>query len=231
MSTQKKRVIIRTSIIVITILLGLGMGVSGCKRKPASAGAQQPPASTPAQPVRNTATTPPPKPVKSSVLPMPKIELKNVIAAAKSWTAKEIEFGGAIPDLSLTDLEGTVHKLSDYRGRNVILNFWAPLFPHSKVELPQLAQLRNEVKPDELAILAISITNNENTEASIRQAVQAQTSINYPIVALAASSLPKPLNEVEFLPCNFFIDKQGEIKIVTEGLVPVQDMKSILRAQ
>jgi thiol-disulfide isomerase/thioredoxin len=129
------------------------------------------------------------------------------------------------------DLDGKTHKLSELRGRNVLMTFWATWCPHCKVELPQLGQLRNDFKADELAILAITVINPRNTEEAIRQYVQGQTSINYPIVAAQAESLPEPLNQVEFLPCSFFVNPKGEVKLVTEGLVPVNDMKSILRAR
>lgn len=209
---------------LICALIGSSMG--GCKKKaPAEA---EPAVSPTAQPVKTPDTPPASKP---SMLPLPGIKLADVIATAKSWTPKEIDFSGPLPEVTLTDLAGKTHSLSDYRGRNVLLTFWATWDPHCKFELPQLGQLRNEFKTDELTILAISVVNERNPETAIRAYVQGQSNINYPVVATTAEALPNPLNQVEFLPCSFFINPKGEVKLVTQGQVPVNDIKSILRGR
>ncbi len=210
---------------LICALIGLGLG--GCEKK--TPPAETDPAVSPTgQPVKAPDKTPTGKP---SVLPLPAIKLADVIATAKSWTPKELDFSGPLPEVSLTDLAGKAHNLSDYRGRNVLLTFWATWDPHCKFELPQLGQLRNEFKADELAILAITVVNKRNPETAIQAFVQGQSNINYPVVATPAEALPNPLNQVEFLPCSFFINPKGEVKLATQGQVPLNDIKSILRGQ
>jgi peroxiredoxin len=217
---------------MFTVLIGFGLScalivssLSGCKKK--TPPAETTPAVSPtAQPVKPAST---PEPQPTAALPLPGIKLTNVIANAKSWTTKEIDFSGPLPEVSFTDIEGKTHNLSDMRGKNVLLAFWATWCPQCNID--DLGQLRNEVKTDDLAILAVSVVSGRNPETAIRAFVKGQSNINFPVIATTAEALPNPLNQVEFLPCNFFIDAQGKVKLVTEGPVSNDDIKAILRAR
>ncbi|MFC1760700.1 peroxiredoxin family protein [Planctomycetota bacterium] len=212
-------------------------GLTGCKKKAEQPPTAQQPGSAPTdqavrQPVTPASTTTPAVPPRTTAqLPRePDVKLASVIATAKSWSPKEIQASGPIGDLSLVALDGTTHKLSNLRGKNVLITFWATSCPHCKIELPQLAKLRSEVPEQELAILTVSIVNESNTEAQIRQMVEAVPSINFPVVAINVATLPAPFNQVEYLPCSYFIDPEGTVKLVTEGMVTIDDMKTILKA-
>ena len=76
-------------------------------------------------------------------------------AAFKSWTGKDA------PDLTVEDIEGKTHKLSDYRGRDVLVVFWATWCPACNAEIPHLIELRKMFPQEKLAILSIS---NEQPE-------------------------------------------------------------------
>lgn len=218
--------------LVLLGMVGTLISVSGmgCKKK-----ASEPPVTPPAtiaptaQVVRQSTVPPTSQPPRTVIAP-PVIKLKDVISSAK-WAPKTIDFKGPVPDLALTDLDGKTYKLSDWRGRNVLLTFWASWCPNCKTELPQLAQLRTEIEPDKLAILAVSLISGRNPESSILATIKGLPSINYPVVATTAAALPTPFTQVEYLPCSFFIDARGEVKLVTEGMVPLDDMKKILQAQ
>lgn len=213
----------------MTVVL-LGFGSTGCKKKTEEPPVTPPvPAAPTAQPVKQT---PPPKPAPPrAVNPGPTIKLKDVLAAAKSWKPKTLNFKGPVPDLSLTDLQGATHKLSSLRGKNVLVNFWASWSPHYKIMLPRLAQLREEVPAEELAILAITLIDGQNPQSAVMAAVKGQSSLNYPVIATTKAALPAPFTEVEFLPSCFFINAKGEVKVVTEGLVSQADLQSLVRAQ
>jgi len=199
--------------------------LSGCKKKSPPA-ETKPPVSPTAQPVKPAPTT---NNTPTATLPLPGIKLTNVIANAKSWTAKEIDFSEPVPEVSFIDIEGKTHNLSDLRGKNVLIAFWATWCPQCNID--DLGELRNEVNTDDLAILAVSVVSGRNPETAIRAFVKGQSNINFPVIATTAEALPNPLNQVEFLPCSFFIDAQGKVKLVTEGPVSNDDIKAILRAR
>jgi len=68
------------------------------------------------------------------------------------------------PDFTLKDLEGNSVKLSDYRGKIVILNFWAVWCKYCKLEMPDLNELNKELKKgDEAVILAVDVQESADT--------------------------------------------------------------------
>ena len=152
--------------------------------------------------------------------------LDDVIEARKTWNVAFADWSGkAAPDFAVSDVEGRQHRLSDYRGRDVLVVFWATWCPACKMEIPHLIALREMFKADELAILAIS---NETTEHLSQFAASA--AINYSFVPLGAADLSSPFADVRSIPTTFFIDRNGIIKLTAEGLVSADEAKAILQA-
>ena len=153
--------------------------------------------------------------------------LDDIIEARKTWNVAFAGWSGkAAPDFTVSDIEGLRHRLSDYRGRDVLVVFWATWCPACKMEIPHLIELREIFDEDELAILAIS---NETAE-HLRQ-FAASAAINYSVVPLGDASLSSPFGDVRSIPTTFFIDRNGIIKLAAEGLVSAEESKAILRAE
>jgi thiol-disulfide isomerase/thioredoxin len=161
----------------------------------------------------------------------PSLRLDDIISSEKSWSPTLSSFTGKpMPDFTVKDLAGQEHKLSDLRGKNVMVVIWAPWCGPCKMEIPDLVELRKTMPQEQLAILAISYLSPENTEEMVRQFVQQNGTINYPIVAVGPEAMPSPLNSIEYIPSTVFIDPEGTIKITTTGVVPFADMMAILKA-
>ena len=156
----------------------------------------------------------------------PKMSLNDVIKAARTWEpVYQSWYGKMAPDFTLTDITGKQHKLSDYRGKNVLIVFWATWCGPCIMEIPHLIALRNIIGEDKLAILAIS----SESPALVKRFV-AQKKINY--TALSFSGILRtPFNLVRAIPCSFFIDTEGKIKLATEGLLSLGETRAILRAE
>ena len=153
--------------------------------------------------------------------------LQEVIESGETWDVAFSTWSGKVaPDFTVTDTDGAEHSLRDYRGRNVLVVFWATWCPACNVEIPHLIELRKQFNENDLAILAMS---NETAE-HLKQFVAAK-GINYSVVPLGASALPEPYAGVRSIPTSFFIDKQGKIKLAAVGMVSLEDSRAILKAE
>jgi thiol-disulfide isomerase/thioredoxin len=162
----------------------------------------------------------------------PPLRLDDIISSEKSWSLTLSAFAGkAAPDFTVKDLAGQEHKLSGLRGKNVMVVIWAPWCGPCKMEIPDLVELRKTIPQEQLAILAISYISPQNTEEMIRQFVQQNSTINYPVAAVGIEAMPAPFNSAQYIPCTVFIGPDGTIKIATMGVVPLADMKAILKAR
>jgi len=145
----------------------------------------------------------------------------------KTWdVAFASSFGKDAPDFSVNDITGKAHKLSDYRGRNVVIVFWATWCPPCNLEIPHLIELRNMLGEDKLAILSIS-----NEEPEHLKHFAESKGINYTVTSLGDSPLPEPFANVTSIPTSFFIDPEGKIKFAAVGLVPLADAKGIMNIE
>ena len=145
----------------------------------------------------------------------------------KTWdVAFASSFGKEAPDFSINDIMGKTHKLSDYRGRNVVVVFWATWCPACNLEIPHLNELRNTFNEDKLAILSIS-----NEEPRHLKHFAESKGINYTVTSLGQSPLPEPFANVTSIPTTFFISPDGKIKFAAVGLVPLADAKVIMNIE
>lgn len=67
------------------------------------------------------------------------------------------------PDFELPDTEGRMHRLSDYRGKTVIINFWTTWCPPCREEIPSMNRAWNTLQQEDVVILAINVGEDEDT--------------------------------------------------------------------
>jgi peroxiredoxin len=154
------------------------------------------------------------------------LSLEDIIKAAKTWEpAFQAWYGKPAPDFTLTDIAGKEHKLSDYRGKNVLIVFWATWCGPCLIEIPHLIELRNTISEDDLAILAIS-----NEIPSVVKKFVAEAKMNYTVL-LDPGILPAPYNSIRAIPSSFYIGPDGKFKLASTGLVSLDEIKAIFEAE
>jgi peroxiredoxin len=118
-----------------------------------------------------------------------------------------LQLGFPLPDFQLPDLEGGLHRLSDHRGRIVIVNFWSCECPHSeradKAIMAMLVQWR-----DDATMLSIASNRNENAEA-LKKAAEAR---RLPTVLRDADCRVADLFDAQTTPHVFVMDRDGILR-------------------
>ncbi len=151
--------------------------------------------------------------------------LLDIVKRRRNWDPKWSDsYGKPAPDFEFIGVDGKKIKLSDHKGKNVLLIFWATWCGPCLVEIPHLIELRKNFSRDELAILAVS-SEHPNTVKRFAE----NRRINY-TVGTVQSRGPKPFADVISIPSAFYIDKQGRIKLGTEGVVSLAESTAIIKA-
>ena len=110
------------------------------------------------------------------------------------------------PDFSLTDLDGRKLNLADYKGKVVLLDFWATWCGPCRTEIPHFVEMQNKYGPDGFQVIGISMDDDAKP---VREFYQ-QYKLNYP-VAVGDDKLADRYGGVLGLPVNFIIDREGRI--------------------
>ena len=114
----------------------------------------------------------------------------------------------SVPDFSLPDMDGELHALQDYRGKVVLINFWATWCPPCRREMPALEQLYSELDDQAFAVLAI----NQWEDADHVFAYMGDLNVipSFPILFDPESNISADFG-VKGLPTSFLLDKQGRV--------------------
>jgi peroxiredoxin len=112
----------------------------------------------------------------------------------------------AAPPLNLPDANGARHRLADYRGKVVLVNFWATWCEPCLEELPAIERLRASLAHERFAVLAVQMGGSARTAADMA----AKLRLHFPMLVDRDSTATQVWG-VDFLPASFVIDARGEI--------------------
>lgn len=107
-------------------------------------------------------------------------------------------------DFSVDDLQGKTHHLSDYRGKWVLVNFWATWCPPCLAELPEL----NRLQKTHQDMVVIGIAMDYRSGKQVAQFVK-QHGISYPVV-LGSSKIVAQIGDLDVLPTSYLYSPAGE---------------------
>jgi len=119
------------------------------------------------------------------------------------------------PDFQLPTLDGKVISLRDFRGRPVLLNFWASWCGPCRFEMPFLENVYRARSGEGLVVLAVNL---QESPERVREFVE-RMGISFPVLLASSPEVPLAYN-IRSLPTTFFIDKNGIIRDIKIGAFP-----------
>jgi len=115
--------------------------------------------------------------------------------------------GKTAPEFTLQDLQGNTVRLSDLRGKAVVLNFWATWCPPCKEEIPWFVEMQKEYGAQGLQVVGVSM---DATDPKDVLKFAAQYSMNYTIL-FGDDAVAEAYGGIPYLPTTFYIDRNGVI--------------------
>jgi thiol-disulfide isomerase/thioredoxin len=166
-------------------------------------------------------------PHPATLVPAPTVATPITTAAGAASAASPVRsVPDALPQLALAGLDGASHRLTDWKGRPVIVNFWATWCDPCLREIPLLKSLRREHASEALQVVGIAVDSDE----AAREYARAH-GIDYPVLmgqqgGLAAVSA---FGMDTVLPFSVFADREGRILALKVGELRRDEAELILR--
>jgi peroxiredoxin len=132
-----------------------------------------------------------------------------VVASAaelKPWS------GGATPALELEDMSGQMHRLADYRGKVVLVNFWATWCEPCRAEMPSIDGLRSALDGKPFQVLAVNLAE----PLSRIEKFVGTMPLHFPLLRDRDGAVAKAWR-ARLLPASFLIGRDGRIRYVAYG--------------
>ncbi len=124
------------------------------------------------------------------------------------------------------DLQGHQQRLQDYRGKWVLVNFWATWCPPCLREIPDLISLYEAHKKSDVMVIGVAL---DSTRESVVEFV-AKKKIPYPVV-VGDYDLAAQVGEVELLPTSFLYDPSGKLVSYQEGEVSRESVEAYIKSK
>lgn len=128
-------------------------------------------------------------------------------------------------DFSLPDIQGRIHRLADYRGKWVLVNFWATWCPPCLKEIPELVSLHNAHHDKDLLVIGIAMDSGSSKEVADFAKAHG---ISYPMV-MGDRNIASQFGEIEVLPVSYLFNPKGEPADYQAGEVTRASVEAYIR--
>lgn len=141
-------------------------------------------------------------------------------------TKEGLALGETAPDFELETLEGEKVKLSDYRGKKVILNFWATWCPPCRAEMPHMQKYyEQQAEKDNVEVLAVNLTTKDHGMEKITSFVS-EYKLSFPILLDSEGAMGSVYQAVT-IPTSYILDSEGRVQSKFVGpmdLATIEDL-------
>jgi peroxiredoxin len=127
-------------------------------------------------------------------------------------------------DFQLLGLDGKTYRLSDYRGKWVLVNYWATWCPPCREELPELEVFHSNHKDKDAVVLGVAM---ERIKKERLQKFVDDQFLSYPILMMKPAASTE-LGRVPGLPTSYLIDPNGELAARQVGPVTLEDLENFI---
>lgn len=134
---------------------------------------------------------------------------------------KEEKEGGLAPDFRLRDLSGATVTLEQYRGKTVLLDFWATWCPPCRMSIPELVTIQERYGDRKVAVLGISMDDPAQVDDRALRAFGERFKISYRILRYNQEVMEAYFKDgPPAIPTVFFVDKEGRLRDKHVGFEP-----------
>ena len=123
------------------------------------------------------------------------------------------------------DMQGQPQRLADYRGKWVLVNFWATWCPPCLEEIPDLVDLHRAHSKKDLVVIGVAL---DSSAKSVRQFIE-RFKVNYPVV-LGDYNLAEQVGEVTVLPTSYLYNPRGELISYQQGMLTRDSVESYIKS-
>ena len=157
-----------------------------------------------------------------------KVDTLTVLADAIAANEPEVNVIGQEAELALNDLSGIEQRLSGYRGRIIILNFWATYCVPCRKEMPDLAAIQNEYASLGLQVIGATADALEDKQ-KVMQFIR-DTKLNFPVWLGASAADMQRLGLGSTLPGTVVIGRDGKIVATVKGVIKPAELKKHIQS-
>jgi peroxiredoxin len=152
--------------------------------------------------------------LKRTVSQVPAIFVLITLLSLRAAYGEELEpyTAAATNGFTLPDIEGETRSLADFRGKVVLVNFWASWCMPCVEEMPELTQLKQHLAAQPFEILALNVGEHENRVKHFAK----RTKLDLPVLMDSSSTV---FNEwkIEIMPTSFLVDASGRVRYRARG--------------
>jgi thiol-disulfide isomerase/thioredoxin len=141
------------------------------------------------------------------------------------WALLSLPLAAQAADFTLQDLQGKTHRLADYRGKWVLVNFWATWCPPCLSEIPELVGLHEAHKEGDLVVIGVAM--DSGTGKVVGDFAKSH-GISYPVV-MGDRRVAAQIGRVEVLPTSYLYAPNGELVSRQAGEISRESVETYIK--
>ena len=131
------------------------------------------------------------------------------------------------PDFTVVNNEGEEVSISEFKGKKVIINFWASWCPPCVEEMPEFQLLHDELDPEETVLLAINLTDGQRETKTLANNFLAENNLDMNVLYDTQGNAFYEFN-VTSIPQTFFLDEEGTVQYSILGMTNKTVLDAVL---